>query len=257
MRRIDRAAARQPWRTGRLAAALCALLLLAACGQGGGTTAAGTPSATAHPTPAVPLSAALDGVTVYAATFVAATSGNLVALNARSGATRWSFRAGGMYGVPAPAGGLIYIAPQDGYVYALDAASGKQVWQFKRDEPVDGYPAVAGGIVYVPSDQGTLYALGASDGAQRWAFNAPDPKDHMYAAPAVAGGLVYVGTGGTTDLFYALDAATGAERWHAHAAGGFDGVPAVADGVVYVGANDDALHAYRASDGTSLWSAPT
>ena len=53
-----------------------------------------------------------------------------------------------------------------------------------------------------------MYALDAATGAVRWAHRTDGP---VGSSPAVAGGVVYVGS----DDFsvYALDAATGAVRW--------------------------------------------
>src|SRR5207248_2843022 len=71
-------------------------------------------------------------------------------------------------------------------------------------------------------------------------------------SPVVAQGAVYIGGGADHDL-HALDAATGAELWS------FETVivassPAVANGVVYVGSNDDNLYALDSATGAGLWS---
>ena len=53
---------------------------------------------------------------------------------------------------PAVSGGLVYVGSNDGYLYALDAASGTERWRF-GDGRVISSPAVSGGLVYVGSDQ--------------------------------------------------------------------------------------------------------
>jgi outer membrane protein assembly factor BamB len=69
-------------------------------------------------------------------------------------------------------------------------------------------------------------------------------------APAVANGVVYVCSGNV----YALNASTGALLWKV---GSCVFSPAVANGVVYVGSPDGNVYALDAKTGTKLWSFPT
>ncbi len=71
------------------------------------------------------------------------------------------------------------------------------------------------------------------------------------SAPAVANGMVYVGT--DVSRVCALDAQTGARRWTFQADGRVS-QPAVADGVVYVSTGGGMLYALDASAGTKRWS---
>ena len=70
-------------------------------------------------------------------------------------------------------------------------------------------------------------------------------------SPAVANGVVYIGSG---DYLYALDATTGAKLWRSNTGG--DSSPAVANGVVYVGI-DNNVYALNAATGAKLWSFTT
>ena len=64
----------------------------------------------------------------------------------------------------------------------------------------------------------------------------------MISSPAVANGVVYVGS--CDNNVYALNASTGAELWSYTT--GTMGVssPAVANGVVYVGSDDGKVYAF-------------
>ena len=64
-------------------------------------------------------------------------------------------------------------------------------------------------------------------------------------------GVVYVG--GTDGEVYALDAATGDERWRIRTLGAVYWSPAVADGVVYVGSASATLYALDAATGDERW----
>ena len=81
------------------------------------------------------------------------------------------------------------------------------------------------------------------------AWTAPT-GDSITSSPAVANGMVYVGSG--DGKLYAFDAATGVQKWTSSA--GIDtgdtiyfSSPAVANGVVYVGSTDGKLYAFHLS----------
>ena len=234
-------------------------LTLAACGSASATKRA-TP-----PAPQAPLNAQLDGRTLYvinaSPVAIAASGWSLTALDARTGAVRWKLPTAGMIGKPVLANGDIYFAPQDGYIYAVDAATGHLRWRFQRTVNVsvsvgiDGYPALDSDTLYVASDGGTVYALDASSGKQRWLFTLPAGA-HIYAAPAVGNGRVYVSSGGGDDAFYALDEATGKVAWQFSAPQGFDSYPLLVGETVYAGANgfyQASLYALDARTGKARW----
>jgi outer membrane protein assembly factor BamB len=77
----------------------------------------------------------------------------------------------------------------------------------------------------------------------------------VYSSPAVANGVVYVGSG--DDKVYALNASTGALLWSYTTGNAVLSSPAVANGVVYVGSDDDKVYALNASTGAKLWSYTT
>jgi outer membrane protein assembly factor BamB len=55
----------------------------------------------------------------------------------------------------------VYIGSGDGYLYSLDARTGKQRWKFYTGAPVVSRPAQAGKMIYVGSKDHSLYALQA------------------------------------------------------------------------------------------------
>jgi len=55
--------------------------------------------------------------------------------------------------------GVIYIGGDDNYVYALDRATGEQLWRFKTGYSVFSSPAVVGAVVYVGGYDNYIYAL--------------------------------------------------------------------------------------------------
>jgi outer membrane protein assembly factor BamB len=137
----------------------------------------------------------------------------------------------------------------------------------------DSSPAVAKGMVYVGSGEGTkLYAFGANgttgcSGAPRTC--APlwtgATGDYVSSSPAVANGVVYVGSGDHNLYAFSAKGTTGCSGapktcqplWGYGATGGpIDDSPAVAKGVVYIGSEDDKLYAYSANGTTRCFLTP-
>ena len=79
----------------------------------------------------------------------------------------------------------------------------------------------------------------------------------MLSSPAVVDGVVYIGSGRVMgprpSNVYAIDAASGVQRWAFLTGSTVYGSPAVVDGVVYVGSWDDNLYALDAASGEQDW----
>ena len=186
---------------------------------------------------------------------------------------KWRFPTGDrIVSSPSWADGVVYFGSDDGRVYAVATATGLLRWSTETGGPVRSTPAVAGGVVYVVSYDGRLYALDAATGDRRWAFRTQgerafeakglhgmqpagqtffDPYDVFLSSPAVVDGVVYFGSG--DGRVYAVDAATGAERWHAQTGDVVHASPAVADATVYVGSWDGDFYALDAASGALRW----
>lgn len=196
--------------------------------------------------------------------------GHFYALDAATGAPRWTFQtlgeavfsAYGMYGLngapqpvpdpwdfylssPVVDEGKVYFGSSDAHVYALDAASGKLLWAFKTGGVVHSSPAISKGTLLVGSWDGVLYALDAVSGAERWRFKTrTEQKDSILlgiqASPAIDGDTVYIGA--RDGYLYALDLASGAHKWRYDAQGSWIvGTVAVDAGRVYAGTSDTGL----------------
>jgi outer membrane protein assembly factor BamB len=138
---------------------------------------------------------------------------------------------------------------------AYTTATGFPLWNLTTVAPIKFGIAEAAGVVYAneastpEGSPGPVIAVDAASGHLIWSRALGGSE---LGGPVVAGDVVY--TGGGTDL-YALDAGTGATLWqqtpYAPQHGGVT-TPAVADGLVVVGANFPIV-AYHAEDGTLAW----
>ncbi|MCX9084250.1 MAG: PQQ-binding-like beta-propeller repeat protein [Candidatus Methanoperedens sp.] len=70
------------------------------------------------------------------------------------------------------------------------------------------------------------------------------------SSPVIANDVLYIGS---TYGIFALDAKTGNELWRYHTNGFITSVPAVSNGVVYIGADDRKFYAIDAKNGTLKW----
>lgn len=140
--------------------------------------------------------AVVDGVL-----YVGGPEGEFHALDARTGAERWTFDLGAVDPAavvldgPAVARGKVYFGDSGGHVYALDKRNGRLVWATDTDEHPAGWhtssPLVHDGKVYIGSSSGEntggvdspcctfrghLDALDADTGALVWRYyTVPEP----------------------------------------------------------------------------------
>jgi outer membrane protein assembly factor BamB len=148
--------------------------------------------------------------------YVASDNGVITALNASTGAVRWSYQSMGKlfpnfnsYGEGSEAsmavsGGVLYIGSSAG-VEAVDARNGSMLWQYKTDGG-SGAPVVSNGIVYGAG--ASIFALHAKDGTVLWKQAYPSPTTNLVS---IAEGVVFVG--GDNNPTFAFDASNGNLLW--------------------------------------------
>lgn len=173
----------------------------------------------------------------------------LLAFDAVRGERRWTVTADHVLSGPAVASGLVYAGSWGGRLTALVADTGDTAWQAQTDEAtVLSVPTIAGDTVLVSSETGAVYAFDARTGSRRWRMpTGPGP-----GPPRVAGTIVYIGSGDGT--LVALDVSSGYHRWQVAVApvGHCCGAPTIADGTLYLGLKE-GLIALDAHTGAVRW----
>ncbi|MEO5742020.1 MAG: PQQ-binding-like beta-propeller repeat protein [Vicinamibacterales bacterium] len=135
-----------------------------------------------------------------------------------------------------------------GGLFAVDMLTGKLKWTSRptgnAGPSVSTAPVVSGDIVIAIMGN-TLVGFSLATGKEMWR----GPATRQSATPAVSAGLVYVL--GDDANFYALEAATGRERWKKvfRRAGSCHALPIVRDGTVYV----SAMIVTRPADANRAW----
>ena len=160
--------------------------------------------------------------------------GGLFAVDMLTGKVKWSSRpTGTFHGNPgvatAPAvSGDIVIVPMGHTLMALSLSTGKELWRGPVTE-LEATVAVSSGLAYVMGEDTAFYALQAATGREKW--KVPFARSGAcYSVPIVRDGTVCVnGSVVVTPAdanrpaskdwhLFALDAATGQERWRSPSA---------------------------------------
>lgn len=138
---------------------------------------------------------------------VAARSGTVTMLDARSGAPRWSTSLGAdARSEPVVADGLVLVADERERITALDVSTGAVVW--RRDPGIVAALAAdeSAGLVVALVDSGEVAALELADGAERWTATLRGIARGLLISEGTVIALA-------DEAVLALDAVDGAERW--------------------------------------------
>lgn len=133
-------------------------------------------------------------------------------------------------GTPLYIDGTIYVSTAWSKVYAFDARTGRQLWEYDPKTPGQWIRNVCCGIVnrgiaawsgkiYVGTLDGRLVAIDARTGKEAWSTLTIDKSKHysITSAPRIAKGLVFIGESGgeygVRGYIAAYDAETGKQVW--------------------------------------------
>ena len=207
-------------------------------------------------------------VIAYGRLFFATNEGRFFAVEVKTGNVVWHkhFRRCSAAS-PTVADGVVYHTFMDpspcpkghdekagGFVVAMDADSGKELWRVRTGVNESSLLHVDG-VLYYGDWRNKVYALDTRTRRHRWTFTT---GDRVKGSAAYVDGTVYIAA--YDGKVYALDARTGKRRWESEAQGGVRGAgnfyatPAVAYGRVFIGNTDGKVYAFGASSGDLIWS---
>jgi outer membrane protein assembly factor BamB/formylglycine-generating enzyme required for sulfatase activity len=104
-------------------------------------------------------------------------------------------------------------------------------------------PTVWDGKVFIATDNGVMYAFDAMQGKKLdWEFNA-GKNNGLHSPPSVAAGSGLIYFGSQSGELFAVDARIAKEKWRTELGGAIETSPWPGDGVVYVSCDDGFLYA--------------
>ena len=175
---------------------------------------------------------------------------------------RWTFPTGApITASPVVADGVVYVASQDGNLYALDSASGNFLDAFATWRRHYATPTVRHGRLFL--NPGTIgdcvdttvelddreHRLLAVDTAFESSAALPDVGEYTGSSPTFHADLGYIGADGQLVAFD-----RDGKRWTVSVDGSIVGTPAVVRGGIYFATSTGQISALDASDGTEWWS---
>jgi len=202
--------------------------------------------------------------------FQSAAGAGLTAAQVPKLALKWAFafpNGQSAYAQPAVAGGRVFIGSDNGFVYALDAATGCVYWSFRAQASVRTAisigPIGSRQAVYFGDLKANVYAVDAETGTQVWVRRADThPLARITGAPTLADGRLYVPVASLEEasgananyecctfrgVLVAYEAATGNPLWTAYT---------IADPPKPTKKNSIGVQQWGPA-GAAIWSSPT
>ncbi len=190
------------------------------------------------------------------------SSGKVYANDVETGTRVWNYTPpayGSILGGPTYWAGRVITADTSGFVTALDAFTGEELWRVYYNNPIYASATVSQGICYVAELNGVVHAIDPLTGAGKW--DSQYLGGNMYLqAPIEAGGLV-MAAASQVDYNYTqvttvwgLDAATGEPIWSSKLPSGafLEGSPAYNNGSLFIACDDGHLYVLESASGALI-----
>ncbi|KYG61236.1 PQQ-binding-like beta-propeller repeat protein [Bdellovibrio bacteriovorus] len=190
--------------------------------------------------------------------FVGASDGNFYSISASTGEIQWSFATKAEnLSAPLLEEGVVYFLAGNNVFYALDAATGRQIWLYSRQDTSQfsirggSQAAFKNGTLYVGFSDGSLVALNAQTGAVVWELQLNRNKRFrdIDATPVIDGNQLYIA--GYDDKLYCVSVDKGEVLWRIDG-GGYSAVTMAGDKIFYPTTNGE-VWALKKSNGDKVW----
>ena len=157
---------------------------------------------------------------------------------------------------PAVADGKVFLGGGFGSheFYAFDAATGKQLWQYRTGDDGPTAAVVEDGCIAFNTESCELEIL-TLDGKRLWKKWLGDP---LMSMPAIARGKVYMAfpnsKGDRKHYLACFALKTGKEQWKKAIAGEIITAPVIAGERIYLATLEGTMYCFGRADGTLVWS---
>ncbi len=149
-------------------------------------------------------------------------------------------------------GGKVYIGGQGGKFMCVNLADGKPIWEVKKDSFFEGNAAFVGDLVIAGCGDGFVYAWNADSGKEVWKFETQGEVHagaNVWKAPD---GKERILIGSYDNKLYCLDGLTGAKLWDYETANYVNGAAAIYNNEVVFGGCDGTLYVLDIATGNEV-----
>ena len=151
---------------------------------------------------------------------------------------------------PIYVGGVLYAVNNSGFAFALNAKTGKRIWERRIGRLNASSPTYYKHRLYIVNlVPGHVVKLNARNGRVIWKKRLPGRAE---SSPVVVDGSVYFGC--ENGYLYSLSTVNGNVRWATALSGPIKAAPAYYGGRLYVGDYGGSMNAVDAQTGKLIWS---
>lgn len=178
-----------------------------------------------------------------------AQDGVLFALDQATGRERWHAATGELAVPPLAQAGWLFVPAKDGSILALRSTDGSEVWRQSLAAPAAASMAVDGDRLFIPLRDARVVALAINaNGALLWTCLLDSPG----GSPLAASDRVYLGS--TTGEFYSVKQKDGRVAWrHTRIGMAVVGHPVMGDSRLFIATLDNRIVALDPDGGAQLW----
>lgn len=197
--------------------------------------------------------------------FVAASEGEIDAVDAQSGKVLWRTDTDTrITGGPGANESVVITGTGEAEVITMGAESGNILWRSRVSSEVLARPQYGDDIIVARTIDGKIFGLQSSDGKLVWTYEQSVPALTLRgtSAPVIAGNLLVAGF--DEGRLTVIELKTGKMVWDTRIALGsgrtelermidIDAEPVVADGIIYVATYQGRLAAVALDSGRIIW----
>ena len=161
--------------------------------------------------------------------------------------------SGGTYyqSKPTAANGSLFFGTPSGFLYSVEADTGKENWKFEMGGAISVGAAIANGKVYAGQQGGEQYFYCLDEKTGELIWKQTIPGGWVWGSATVDDGMVYVPT--VNGYAMCLDGETGHIVWMYPTAKSLPAEPAVDGDLVYFGSWSRSLYAFNKKTGEIIW----
>lgn len=163
--------------------------------------------------------------------------------------------------------GRLYVTSGFGFVAALEAETGKELWRYQANAPIRTPPTASRGSVFFVTNTNEFVSLNEDSGAKNWSYQSFEESARILssASPAAAGDLVIAPFSSGEIVAFLTD--TGRPVWNDTLAkttrltalstlNDIAGSPVIDRGLIYVVSHAGRLVAIDIRTGQRVWEVP-